>query len=117
MKYVLRQIKPPGKSALASQATLEALAEATLTNSVEYGEYLEWSDPDADNGLGAERWTDDITKARTFAKFADAMECWMAQSTVRPLRPDRHPNRPLTAWSVTVEKFDDDMDDLPPPER
>jgi hypothetical protein len=101
--FVLRQIRPPGKSALAHEATAVALTAAARTNSVIYGAYLEWSDPDADNGWGDERWTSDLAKAKRFKDFIEAMNCWKAQSTVRPLRPDGRPNRPLTAFSVSPE--------------
>jgi len=103
MSFVLRKINPPGKSAMADEATLANLSIAAVSNSLEKGEYLEWADPDANNGIGADRWTTDIDKAKKFATFADAVECWRAQSTVNPVRPDGKPNRPMTAWSITVE--------------
>jgi len=106
MKFVLRQISPPGKSALADEATAVALTIATVQGTVQLGKYLEWSDPDGRGGMGDERWTDDVTKAKTFPTFADAMECWKAESSIRPVRPDGRPNRPLTAFSITVEKVE-----------
>lgn len=106
MKYVLRQIHPPGKSALAHEATAVTLATAALTGGIVSDKYLEWSDPNADNGVGDERWTDDVSRARKFASFGEAMACWQAESTVRPLRDDGKPNRPLTVYSVTVEKVE-----------
>ena len=106
MSYVLRKISPPGKSAMAHEATAVALTIASLNDSVQHGAYLEWSDPDANNGMGADRWTNDINKAKKFATVRDAMECWRAQSRVRPMRPDFEPNRPLTAWSVTLEEVE-----------
>jgi hypothetical protein len=106
MSWVLRQIAPPGKSALADEATALALAQAAVTSSIQYGPYLQWSDPDARGGKGAERWTDDVAKAKKFGSFLEAMECWKAQSTVRPLRPDGRPNRPLTAFSVTPQQLE-----------
>jgi hypothetical protein len=107
MTYVLRLINAPGKSARADQATAVALTIAASKNEVQMGAYLEWSDPDANRGMGEERWTNDLAKAKRFADFTEAMECWRAQSTVRPLRPDGKPNRPLTAYSVTPERIDD----------
>jgi hypothetical protein len=106
VKYVLRQIRPRGKSSLADEATAAALVAAMIDGDVELGPYLEWSDPDANNGMGDERWTDDMTKAQRFASYVGAMECWRAQSNVRPIRPDGRPNRPLTAYSVVAEKVD-----------
>lgn len=107
MPYVLRQINPPGKSARADEATAVALTSAALRNEVEIGRYLEWSDPDAKHGRGDDRWTADIKKAKKFPSFHAAMACWTAQSTKRPFRPDGRPNKPLTAFSVTVEQVDD----------
>lgn len=104
MPFVLRQISPPGKSALADEATAVALTIASVSNSVVIGKYLEWSDPNARRGRGDERWTDDPAKAKRFPSFQAAMDCWNAQSTKVPLRPDGKPNKPLTAFSVTVEK-------------
>jgi hypothetical protein len=101
--FVLRQIKPPGRSALAHEATLVALLGAVASGGIQNGAYLEWSDPDADYGMGDERWTNDLANAKRFKTFVEAMECWKAQSTVRPLRSDGKPNRPLTAYSVSPE--------------
>jgi len=105
--YVLRKISPPGKSALADEATAVALAIAGATGTIVRGSYLEWSDPDARGGRGDDRWTTDLAKAKKFATFMDAMECWKAQSSVVPFRPDGKPNRPMTAYSVSPEKIDD----------
>jgi hypothetical protein len=71
-----------------------------------YGPYLEWADPDARGGFGDDGWTDDIAKAKRFATFSDAVECWKRQSTVRPIRDDGKPNRPLTAFSVYPQEVD-----------
>jgi hypothetical protein len=88
MSYVIRQIHPPGKSALADEATAVALASAAISNQIEYGDYLEWSDPDALDGRGDDRWTSDLAKAKRFPSFAAACECWKA----------------LIAYSITIEK-------------
>lgn len=103
MTYVLRQIHPPGKSALADEATAPALTLAALRGDVQYGPYLQWSDPDAKDGMGDERWTSDLAKAKRFPSFMAAMQCWKAQSTIQPFRPDGAPNRPLTAYSIMPE--------------
>jgi hypothetical protein len=104
--FVLRQIAPPGKSALASEATALALTIAATQNAVVEGDYLEWSDPDAKDGFGDDRWTPDLAKAKKFATFTDAMECWKAQSRIRPIRDDGKPNRPLTAYSVMPQRIE-----------
>jgi hypothetical protein len=105
--YVLRQIHEPNKSARADVATAVALAMGAIKNTIVKGDYLEWSDPDARDGRGDDRWTTDLAKAKKFATFMDAMECWKAQSTVVPFRPDGKPNRPMTAYSVTPEKIEE----------
>ena len=105
--YVLRKISPFGKSALASEATALALTIAATQNAVVEGDYLEWSDPDAKDGFGDDRWTPDLAKAKRFPDFAAAMNCWKAQSRVRPIRDDGKPNRPLTAYSVMPQRIDE----------
>lgn len=105
MSFVLRQIHPPGKSALADEATTVALALSIGEGGPILGDYLEWSDPDARHGFGDDRWTADLAKALRFDTFDAAMTCWMAQSTKRPFRDDGKPNRPMTAYSVTVERL------------
>jgi hypothetical protein len=42
-----------------------------------------------------------------FADLAAAVACWKRQSTVRPLRPDGKPNRPLTAFTITFDQVED----------
>jgi hypothetical protein len=104
--YVLRLVSPAGKSARANEATEAELASnARQRRPVVYGNYLEWSDPDANSGMGTERWTDDVAKAKRFVDFMAALECWKAQSKTRPFRPDGRLNRPLTAYTVTIERL------------
>ena len=74
---------------------------------MQIGKYLGWSDPNAHNGMGDDRWTDDVAKARKFASFIESGECWKAVSLVNPRRPDGKPNWPLTAYSVTIEKIEE----------
>ena len=105
--YVLRQIAPPGKSARADEANVVALTKAAVEGTVQYGPYLQSSNPDANWGRGHETWTDDVSEAKRFATFGDAMDCWKAQSTVRPFRNDGRPNRPLTAYSVEPQRIDE----------
>lgn len=103
MPYVIRQIHAPGKSARAEEATAAALLETLMHGGPERGDYLEWSDPNARRGFGDDRWTDDIAKAQKFESFEAAAACWNAQSTKRPFRDDGKPNKPLTAYSITIE--------------
>ena len=66
-------------------------------------EYVESCDVDAHRGHGDVKLTRDLAQAKRFADFGAALEYWKRQSTVRPLRPDGQPNRPLTAYNVTPE--------------
>lgn len=56
-------------------------------------------DVDAIDGYGMIAFTIEREQALAFDTFAEAMECWKRQSTVRPLRDDGRPNRPLTAFT------------------
>lgn len=106
--FVIRQIHPLGRSAHADDATAFALTSAAIRGEVVTGKYLEWSDPDGRNGLGDDRWTTDSAKAKRFATHGAAWECWRAQSRTRPVRPDGKANRPMTAYSVTIEEVSDE---------
>lgn len=66
------------------------------------GEYLAAYDPDAHDGRGRVTWTADPAQAMVFASGVDAWTCWRSTSTVQPLRPDGRPNRPLTAYTISV---------------
>lgn len=68
------------------------------------GMYLKSYDPDAMDGYGLATWTTDKGEALTFTGSKAAMKFWRQQSTVRPLRDDGHPNRPLTAYMITLEQ-------------
>lgn len=71
------------------------------------GKFLKDFDPDAYGGAGLATWTDDQAQAKQFFSAADAMLEWKRQSTVQPLRADGKPNRPLTAYSVTLASYTD----------
>jgi hypothetical protein len=105
MSYVIRQIHAPWKSARADEANTVAL----VTEGVVVGNYLEWSDPDANFGRGDDRWTIDVKKAKRFPSFEAASRCWKARSTLVPTRPDGRPNRPMTAYSVSIEQVPDEV--------
>lgn len=66
--------------------------------------YLVTFDPDGNNGMGAETFTTDLAQAKRYAGFMEVMEEWKRPSTVRPLRDDGKPNRPLTAYSINPRK-------------
>jgi hypothetical protein len=73
------------------------------------GQYLKSFDPDffdPDFGdtkiTGLALWTDDVSKAKSFANYAAAFAEWNRQSKRIPFRSDGKPNKPLTAFSVEV---------------
>lgn len=67
------------------------------------GWWLEGCDVDADNGRGTVSFVPDIGRAKSFATAAEAAAYWQRVSTVRPLRRDGKPNRPLTAFTLAIE--------------
>lgn len=48
--------------------------------------------------------TKDLAEAMRFPTREAAFAAWSQQSTVLPLRPDGEPNRPLTAYSMTLQE-------------
>lgn len=68
------------------------------------GQYLVSFDPDAYDGRGHAQWSANRNKAMVFESGGQALEFWRTQSKVKPFRPDGHPNRPLTAYHVTLEQ-------------
>jgi len=78
-------------------------------------EWLCQYDPDGGNleidyPTGMIVTTDDPEQAIQFESFEEAFECWRQVSTRTPTRPDGRPNRPLTAFAVTIEPLPDEND-------
>jgi hypothetical protein len=67
------------------------------------GQYLESFDHDAFDGIGYGTFTDRVSHAKRFATASDALRFRNKQSTVKPLRQDGEPNRPLAALTVSIE--------------
>jgi hypothetical protein len=67
------------------------------------GQWLKSYDPEAHDGQGWAEWTDDPAQARVFPSRMAAFEAWRAVPRARPLRADGRMNRPLTAFTVTIE--------------
>lgn len=70
-------------------------------------EYLKAYDPDGGNlavayPIGIVISTPDPAKALRFATTEEAWACWRLQSRRTPHRPDGQPNRPLTAYTITI---------------
>lgn len=66
--------------------------------------YLQSWDIDAHDGRGEAIYTDSLDAAYRFPDVGALFTAWKEQSTVRPLRDDGKPNRPLTA--LTIETVD-----------
>lgn len=67
--------------------------------------YLKAYDPEAHDGRGEAIFTGDPGEALRFEPGM-AFVCWTLIPKSRPLRPDGRPNKPLTAFSVSIEAFD-----------
>lgn len=63
--------------------------------------YLVSWNVDAHDGRGEAEWGP-AEKAHVFVDARQAWETWREQSTVRPVRDDGLPNRPLTAFHVVI---------------
>lgn len=67
------------------------------------GSYIRSVDFEANGGRGDVRITWDPEEALQFDSAFRAMEFWRTQSKTVPLRPtDGLPNRPLTAYTVSI---------------
>lgn len=59
-------------------------------------------DVNANSGAGGVTITRMPQKAKAFPTVLAAMDAWQTQSTVKPMRMDGKPNRPLTAYTVSI---------------
>ena len=85
---------------MSGRYRLWIVEDAAGLDTMHRGCWLQACDVDARGGLGSMQFTTDIREAMVFPSFEEAMEYWRRPSTVRPLRPDGRPNRPLTAYTV-----------------
>jgi hypothetical protein len=69
------------------------------------GKYVKEYDPDANDGLGFVLGVLNPEEAKKFDSAGDALRFYRQVSTVRPVRPDGKPNRPLTAYTISIETF------------
>ena len=69
------------------------------------GMMLRRFDPEYAEGRGHAEWTHDPDVAMKFDDQMSALELWKTQSKTRPLRDDGLPNRPLTAYTIVVERL------------
>jgi hypothetical protein len=65
------------------------------------GQALESYNPDANDGRGDATFTDDPLRVKRFRSMVEAADEWKRVSTIRPVRDDGKPNRPLTVFTVT----------------
>lgn len=93
MRYVIRFVAMSGHSITPSPA-------------LKGGEYLKAYDPEAYDGRGWADWTVDPKKA---LQFDDKLTPWQLWNTIpkrRPVRADGRPNKPLTAFTITIEPLE-----------
>jgi hypothetical protein len=66
--------------------------------------YVQAYTPDGHKGRGDLVLTPRIADAKVFANAAEALAEWKRTSATHPRRPDGRPNRPMTAFTVAIEK-------------
>jgi hypothetical protein len=66
------------------------------------GQFVISLDADARKGRGTIKTTPDMAKAARFKSTEAAVAYWKTQSQTTPFRCDGRPNRPLTAYTVSV---------------
>ena len=79
--------------------------EVIAPGSTDYSGYLRAYDADAHDGLGSVQVTDDERKAMRFLSVGAAMALINSVPANRPIRDDGRPNRPLTAFSLVIERI------------
>jgi hypothetical protein len=66
------------------------------------GRFLSRFNPDAHRGMGQVWTVSGPREARQFDSGAQAVEFYKQTSKVKPVREDGEPNRPLTAFTVSI---------------
>lgn len=69
------------------------------------GRYVSRYDPDAHHGLGQVWTTRAPSNAIQFRTQQEAVEFYRQASSEKPIREDGRPNRPLTAFTVSVSDW------------
>jgi hypothetical protein len=85
-----------------AKVVIQAVEFANGTPCPVAGKFLERFDFNAAGGLGYGEFTDDPAKAKIFADAGEALKFWRTQSTIKPLRRDGQPNRPLTCTTIKI---------------
>lgn len=86
---------------------MQCVAHASGEPTPHDGKYLCRYEPEAYDGRGLVEWTDDPEKAIQFATLKDAREAWMCVPLTHSRRDDGHPNRPLTAYTIAIQRRQD----------
>ena len=66
------------------------------------GQFLRHYDPDFNHGNGHAEWTPHLSFAQRFETKEEAWALWQAVPRDKPTRPDGRPNRPLTAFTISI---------------
>jgi len=91
---------------MADEVVMKCIGFAAGHECPALGQYLKSYDPDGDALTGLSVWTWDVNEAIHFADAGAAFACWNQVRKSDPVRLyDGKPNKPLTAMSITVEKF------------
>jgi hypothetical protein len=80
------------------------------------GQLLQYYDPEIKDPkdprrTGYAKWTNDPLMAIVYKTRQEALKEWMRVSVSVPLRPDGKPNRPLSAFTVTIMTLEDALKD------
>lgn len=86
---------------------LAVIAHAPSGQEFDVPTWIEDYDVDGMDGVGWAVLTKDPLKAKVFDSVAEAMNEYLKTSTVKPIRYDGKPNRPLTAYTVLIEPIDE----------
>jgi hypothetical protein len=70
--------------------------------------FLKDFDFEHDHGQGRPVFTQKRSEAMKFDDPGKALDYWKTQSKKKPMRPDGKPNRPFTAWTVSILREDVD---------
>lgn len=89
---------------MSVRVRLVGLAGPARTTTID-GWYLVSCDVNENQGRGAIFASPNPDEAMVFDDAGQALEYWKRQSTKVPLRPDGKPNRPLTMYTVQIEKI------------
>jgi hypothetical protein len=84
---------------------IKAVAHADGSECPYAGQWLKSMDFDACGGQGHAEFTPDRSKALRFTDAGAALMFWRTKSTVKPMRADGKPNRPLTALTAVMEEL------------